>query len=200
MSNYIVFPVGDPSFDGHNYLAKFLVKSAKIVEEVRQVHFNHNGFLSQICAEYEENTVELEYLKEGCLEKEDTTEKKVNTFLNKIKKKYNIVVPENTLKIMSAQYNIPYDDTENQEEWLIDTPELMINLWIELLNWFDSSLKLKLVSEALSSYKIKYVGYPFEPNGDMDDYKPNEGVGRINLPGYGVWSDISDSEFYNDVS
>lgn len=200
MSQYIVFPVGDPSFDGHNYLANFLVKTAKTVEEVRQVHFDHNDFLSQICAEYEENTVELEYLKEGCLEKKGTTEKKVSNFLNKIKEKYNIGIPENTLKILSAQYNIPYNDDDVEDEWLIDTPELLINLWIDLLNWFAPSLKLQLVSDALSSYKIKYIGYPFEPNGYMDDYKPNEGVGRINLPGYGVWSDISDGEYYNDVS
>lgn len=180
MTAYVEFPVGDYSFDGHNYVAHFLVKTQKTFNDVFEVHYRHNSFLSHICDEFEDNQVDVDYLIQGCLEKENSTEKQVQKFLDKFKIKHNI--------------QTKYDD----QEWVIDSPELLVNLWIELLNWFDKELKLKIVSEALGSCDY----YKHDPDGSMNYYDINSNK-RIDLPGYGVWDvycGYLDDKFYYDVS
>src|SRR5579875_1490358 len=64
MTNYIIFPVGDWSGDGHSCCADFLVKSEKNLEEVREVHFKENNFIGSLCEEYDDNKINVQYLYE----------------------------------------------------------------------------------------------------------------------------------------
>ena len=62
MTNYIIFPVGDWSGDGHSCCADFLVKSDKSLEEVREVHFKENSFIGSLCEEYDDNKINIHFL------------------------------------------------------------------------------------------------------------------------------------------
>jgi hypothetical protein len=201
----IIFPIGDWSCDGHNCYADFVVKSNKPVQEIREVQYA-NPWVGNFCQEYEEDTVAfsfannfqnpktaLEYLK-GLVEKYhlDTNAK---TSDGKWRMDEHLVAEEMLDEEEDTDF---FDWPENYSIRM--TPESVLDLWVYALNSCDPKLKLKIVSEALSQYYIKYKGYPVKKiDGEINIWGYDEQSRHLKTPGYGVWKDY-EGEFHHDCS
>lgn len=193
MPHYMVFPVGDWSVDGHGVCAEFMIKSNKPLQEVREVHLSQNDFIGSIAKDYGQNYVAYNYLLEGLLEKEGVTEESVQQYLSELFQKQGLELYDFDEEISKySSYTCP---EEEEPTWVIDSPEQMISIWISILNWFDSTLGLEVVSEAMSQYYVKYKGYPYKSEGDIQFYGFDKKNRHLNTPGYGVWVDYDGGEF-----
>lgn len=193
MPHYMVFPVGDWSVDGHGVCAEFMIKSNKPLQEVREVHLSQNDFIGSIAKDYGQNYVAYNYLLEGLLEKEGVTEESVQQYLSELFQKQGLELYDFDEEISKySSYTCP---EEEEPTWVIDSPEQMISIWISILNWFDSALELEVVSEAMSQYYVKYKGYPYKSEGDIQFYGFDKKNRHLNTPGYGVWVDYDGGEF-----
>lgn len=189
----MVFPVGDWSVDGHGVCAEFMIKSNKPLQEVREVHLSQNDFIGSIAKDYGQNYVAYNYLLEGLLEKEGVTEESVQQYLSELFQKQGLELYDFDEEISKySSYTCP---EEEEPTWVIDSPEQMISIWISILNWFDSTLGLEVVSEAMSQYYVKYKGYPYKSEGDIQFYGFDKKNRHLNTPGYGVWVDYDGGEF-----
>lgn len=193
MPHYMVFPIGDWSVDGHGVCAEFMIKSNKPLQEVREVHLSQNDFIGSIAEDYGQNYVPYSYLFDGLLEKEGATEESVQTYLAELFQTQELALYDFDEEISKySSYTCP---EEEEPTWVIDFPEQMIGIWIAILNWFDSDLKLEVVSEAMSQYYVKYKGYPYKSEGDIQFYGYDKQNRHLNTPGYGVWVDYDGGEF-----
>lgn len=170
MPNYFIFPIGDPSGDGHAYVAEYMVKSDASLKEVRETHFQHH-WIGEICSEYQDNTLSIDFFED---------------------------IFANYQEVMN--HLIHKHDLNNEEDEVTINHDAMIDIWILLLNHFNPKLNLEIVSPAMSKYYIKYKGYPF-PKDDDINFSGYDKKGRhLKCPGYGVWNDYSHAEFYLDCN
>lgn len=195
MTNYIIFPIGDWSCDGHNSYADFLVRSEKSLEEVREAHFKENEFIGSLCKEYEDNKIEVQslyyfFIKYVC---EDDSKAIITKLVD------SGISVTNDDESENVKLSLNFDDDDNPQSLIIDSPDDMLLVWISILNVINPSLQLETSSEAMSSYYIKYKGYPHKPVGNINLYGFDEQNRHLETPGYGIWLDHS-GEFYHDCS
>jgi len=193
MSHYYIFPVGDWSGDGHAYVADFLIKGEKPLQDVRETHFENN-WIANICNDYDENYITIEIL-ENFKNKEKTKD-----FILTLIKKHNLSVMAFYEKNVEVEnlFNEEYDDVEITLNY-----NSLIELWVYALNDANPELKLEVISEAMSKYYIKYKGYPVEKEkieGSIVFSGFDNKNRHLNSPGYGVWTDNEDSEFHLDCN
>lgn len=208
MTNYIIFPIGDWSCDGHNCYADFLVKSEKTLDAVREAHLKENSFIGSLCKDYEDNKIEVQFLYEFLTEYINEVEAKniLQSFiesgieLSDENAQFNNLVKSAKLHSSNIEQevklNFNHIDGDNSQFFVIYTPEEMLNIWITILNVINPDLKLEIASEALSSYYIKYKGYPHEPSGNINFYGYDVQNRHLDTPGYGIWQDY-EGEFYH---
>jgi hypothetical protein len=191
MTNYIIFPVGDWSGDGHSCCADFLVKSEKSLQEVREVHFKENDFIGSLCKEYDDNKINIHYLYEFLVEY--MCEDDAKLFITKMVDSELELNDDDETHNIQLTFDFENNDTQH---FVIYYPEEMLNVWINILNVIDPSLKLEVASEGMSQYYIKYKGYPHEPSGDINFYGYDNKNRHLETPGYGIWQDY-EGEFYH---
>lgn len=191
MTNYIIFPVGDWSGDGHSCCADFLVKSEKSLEEVREIHFKENDFIGSLCEEYDDNKINIHYLYEFLIEYMSEDDAKV--FITKMVDSGLELNDHNETDNIKLTFDF---ENDNSQYFTIFYPDEMLNIWLSILNVIDPTLKLEVASEAMSSYYIKYKGYPHEPVGNINFYGQDDKGRHLDTPGYGIWQDY-EGEFYN---
>jgi len=208
MSEYIIFPIGDWSCDGHNSYADFLVKSEKPLQEVRETHLKENVFIGSLCSDYEDNKIEVQCLYEflidyiGEEEAKNVLQKLVNSNFKLIdeEQEFNRLIGAVGLakqSIKDSEIKLSFNNNEDNLQFLvIDTPEQMLIIWITILNVINSELKLEIASKAMSAYYIKYKGYPYKPSGDINFCGYDDKGRHLNTPGYGIWKDY-EGEFYH---
>lgn len=144
----IRFPVGDWSGDGHDKCDYFQAKSNKTVQEVREIHFSAKetlGFdIGDICSDYEESEVREDLLEE----------------------------------LVKAGFDIQWEDGSETAKYFEEadgrcmTAEGVFNLWIDILMFLDSELKLEPVADNFED--ITFYGY-------------DEKKRHLSAPGYGVF-------------
>lgn len=191
--SYILFPVGDSSGDGHAYNAYFLVQSNKTVKDTQLAYAKYHHLIGVLCDDYQENFIDKDELIDICLKKENSSPKEVESFLHQL----------------CTDYRISIESEEDVSIYIIDTPEKMIYVWISLLNWLESDLNLKIISQPLSNkdissnLKIASRLLLLEDDDSLiaDDYLDSMVFRKqhniiLQCPGYGVWNDCSSSEFY----
>ena len=106
------------------------------------------------------------------------------------------------MKAIPLEYkpSLSFDnDDKNQQYIIVKNSDLMLTFWILCLSVIDSSLELKIVSEALSNSYINHKGYPLKTEGSMHFYGFDSQDRHLKAPGYGVWSS-DETEFFNDVN
>jgi hypothetical protein len=191
MTNYIIFPIGDWSGDGHSCCADFLVKSEKTLDEVREVHFKENGFIGSLCEEYDDNKINIHYLYEFLIDYVSENEAK------EIIEKFVETGMELNDDNETDNIELTFDFEKNDSQFFtIYYPNEMLNIWLTILNIIDPTLKLEVASEAMSYYYIKYKGYPYEPVGNINFYGYDNKSRHLDTPGYGIWQDY-EGEFYH---
>jgi len=152
MEYLIRFPVGDWSDDGHGKCDYFMVRSNKLAQEVREIHFScpeRLGFdIGNICREYEDSDLSLEIFD----------------------------------KLQAAGFDIEWEDAKSDNQKMcryfhssdsraMGTEEVF-HLWIDILQFLDSELELKL----------EIVEYE-----DINFYGVDKKKRHLSTPGYGVW-------------
>lgn len=189
MPFHFIFPVGDWSGDGHAYVAEYMVRSEATLKEVRETHFA-NHWIGELCRDYGDNEISVEFFI-------DQNEKDGQDFALSLVKNHDLNVIDNDGEEYDAN-TIKLDDFA--EMTLVINHDAMIAIWVWLLNNANSKLKLEVVSPAISRYFIKYKGYPYTVDGEINFYGYDEDKRHLKTPGYGVWDDCSDSEFYLDCN
>jgi hypothetical protein len=189
MSFHFVFPIGDWSGDGHAYVAEYMVKSEASLQDVRETHFA-NHWIGDLCSEYEDNKISVDLFI-------DQNEKEGRDFALRLVEVHDLTVIDHRGEKYYSN-NIDYDNFD--EMTLKLNPDAMIDVWVWLLNNANAKLQLEIVSPAMSQYYIKYKGYPYPVDGEINHYGYDEQKRHLNTPGYGVWDDCSDSEFYLDCN
>lgn len=199
MTHNIIFPLGDYSFDGHNCVAYFVVKSKKPVEEVRKVHVANN-WIGELCKKYRDNKLPFHYCsyfpQAGI------------TFLKKLVDKYNLTT--NAIKkdgnwvsdelLLQEEVDEELMESEDWEDfyYVEVNAEALMDFWVFALNQSDSELSLTVKSPALSSHRIKYKGYGVKEFSNLNPMPFEDNYNQLAFPGYGVWVN-HDGEYYNNV-
>lgn len=190
MSNYYIFPVGDWSGDGHAYVAEFLVKGDKSLQEIRETQFS-NDWIANICKDYDENYINLDILENF------NNKEKAKLFLKELIQKHNLKIEVFYKKEIEVDELFNEMNEPEDVEIFLDYNSL-VELWVYALNDANPELSLEVASEAMSKYYIKYKGYPVKKE-EIVGYICFSGFdekGRhLESPGYGVWKDIEDEEF-----
>lgn len=184
MSHYYIFPVGDWSGDGHAFVAEFIIKGEASLAQVRDIHFN-NDWIGELCAEYEDKYIEASIMQ--ALPCPQLGYK----FLEALADKFNLEKHESDNENVSDGYRLEMNY------------ESLIELWVFLLNQFDNSLKLEVVSPPMSKYYKKYKGLGINQSlieGSINFYGYDEKGRHLKTPGYGVWDDCDSNEFYLDCN
>lgn len=187
MSN-IVFEIGDYSCDGHNFYATFLVKSNKTDKELQAIHMKENEFIGSLCAEYEEDYIYINELYQFLIKY--LSHDKAMEFLHTFEKEEDtevLIENEDEVEKMSIE-------EEDYHTFHMYDPAAMLGMWLRLLKVIDNTFEYEVISEAMSSYYIRYKGYPAEPDGEMISRRPS----GMKIPGCGVWDGSSDMEFYHE--
>lgn len=180
-----LFEIGDYSCDGHNFFATFLVKSNKTAQELQNVHMKENEFIGSLCSEYEQDYIYIYELYKFLLSY--MTPEKALEFLNAFAKEADtevLIENEDEVEQMSVE-------EEEYHTFHMYSPTAMLEMWLRLLKVVDNSVEYEIISEPMSSYMIKYKGYPEKPDGEMI---PRQYSG-MKVPGYGVWDGDGDMEF-----
>lgn len=186
----ILFDIGDYSCDGHNYYATFMVKSNKTDEELQKIHLKENDFIGSLCEDYEENYIYI-YELYNFLIQYLSPEKAMN-FLNDFTKETDTkILVDNDFDDEVTEMSIEEEDYHSIH---MNNAKSMLDMWLRLLKVIDNTFEYEIISEAMSSYYIKYKGYPVEPSGKMIPRNYN----GMKIPGYGVWKSDDDSEFHHD--
>jgi hypothetical protein len=185
MPFHFIFPVGDWSGDGHAYVAQYMIKSEASLKDVRETHFA-NHWIGDLCSKYGDNTISVEFFI-------DQNEHEGRDFALRLVEVHDLTVMENRGK----KYHFNNIELDKFEEMTLKlNHDAMIDIWVWLLNNANGKLKLEIVSPAMSHYFIKYKGYPYLVDGEINFYGYDEEQRHLNTPGYGVWDDCSDIEFY----
>lgn len=189
MAFHFIFPIGDWSGDGHACVAEYMVRSEASLAQVRETHFA-NHWIGDLCSEYEDNQVDVSlFINQNESEGRDFALR---------------LVEVHDLTVIGERGEEYHFDTIKLHEFDTMTLELnhdaMIDVWVWLLNNVNDTLKLEIVSPAMSQYYIKYKGYPYPVDGEIHYYGYDEQQRHLNTPGYGVWNDSYESEFYLDCN
>lgn len=190
MSN-IIFEIGDWSSDGHSFSAQFMVKVNKSIEELREIHFQENEFIGSLAREYDEDYIYVSTLYDFIAER--TSHEKAIEILEKFAQEQDTeVLIENDEEVEKMSV-----EEEDYHTFHMYSPEAMLHIWLILLKVIDDSLEYEVISEAMSRYQVKYKGYPAKPDSTMHAYGVDEKGRHLSTPGYGVWGDSGDTEFYH---
>lgn len=190
MSN-IIFEIGDWSSDGHSFSAQFIVKVNKSIRELREIHFQENEFIGSLAREYNENYIYVSTLYDFIAER--TTHEKAIEILEKfVKEQDTEVLIENDEEVEKMSF-----EEEEYHTFHMYSPKAMLHIWLILLKVIDDSLEYEVISDAMSEHYIKYKGYPVKPDGKMHASGFDEKGRHLLTPGYGIWSDCDDMEFYH---
>lgn len=215
----IVFPIGDWSFDGHAFLAEFIVRSSFSLDKVREIHFIENHFLGSLCSEYEQHTLDVhqlfafikKYSKNADFDflriltnlNEDV---QYEDFLgNEIPNPQNKEIPQLIFEKISLTFE--EDEIEGEGEILMDMSisngKAMLILWLEFLMLIEQN---QPSHNPLSPLSFEILG---EPIGYRDNlpkdipsihfYGVNSQGLHLKTPGYGVWT-CDEMDFYYPVN
>lgn len=193
----IIFEVGDWSADGHGFCAEYIVEVNKDLNQLREIHFKENDFIGSICAEYDENYINVYTLYEFIAEK-TSPEKAIELLKAFIKNEdgnVEIYVDNDKDEYIEPE-KISFKEEDNHTITLFYA-DSMLNIWLMLLKVIDDSLEYKVVAGPMSQYFVKYKGYPVEPNGTMHFYGYDSKNRHLKTPGYGVWDGDGDMEYCN---
>jgi len=136
------FPIGDWSKDGHGQSESFMVNSPALIDDIVKAHWRSPevlGFaIGDICSMYEESTIDPDIM----------VQLRATGIWDKFKTRIN-----------DDQF---FEQNEDEDGFYIQEPELLLQLWIMILNYIDPTLKLEYYkSEAPKSlkYLVKVPGY-----------------------------------------
>lgn len=215
----IIFPIGDYSFDGHAFLANFIVRSSFDIENVRAIHLLENQFLGSLCSEYNQYSLDVhqlfkfikKYSKNAdydflrILTNLDDYVQYEDFIGNEIPNPHNKLIP--SLILENIQMTFEEDEAEGEGKISMDMSisngKAMLILWLEFLMLIeknqsshnpDAPLYLEIVGEAIGYHgdipkDLKTINY--------HDHKSNNI--RLNIPGYGVWT-CDETEFFYPVN
>ena len=209
----IIFPIGDWSFDGHAFLANFLVESNWDVQSVREIHFLENDFFANLCVNYGDNEVDLVELYSFVQKYSKTPVKFFGNILSKLMEHVQFDILNSPNLNETEFFNFLLNETEKNykeglvEEILIDMScsngEAMVILWTELLMLIEKAQEGHNPNNSLSLVvSSQPMGYGDDVSKDIPTinfYGFDKNNRRLHTPGYGIWS-CDEMDFFYPVN
>lgn len=215
----IIFPIGDWSFDGHAFLAQFIVRSSFSLDKVREIHFIENHFLGSLCSEYNQSTLDLHILYKFVQKYSNNVDFDFLRILNNVHDdvQYEDFLGQevSTLQgkeldqylLEQVKLNFEEDSEEDEGQIFMDMSisdgKAMLIIWLEFLMLIEqkqsnhnpeSPLSFEILSEA-----IDYQGKIPKNLPSINFYGVNPQGLHLDTPGYGVWT-CDEMSFYYPVN
>lgn len=211
----IIFPIGDWSFDGHAFLANFIVGSTFNLEKVRDIHFLENDFLGSLCSEFNQDELDLKVIYKFIQKYSDNADYDFIRILKALNDEVQYKdylcqdVPDQQddafiekIAVFTKE-NINNEDPDYLLDMTISSGKAMLIVWLEFLMLIekkqpnhnpDMPLSFEIMSEPLSYYDKTPDDLP-----SIHFYGVNAHNKQLKTPGYGVWT-CDEMDFFYPVN